>query len=155
MSCARLSDGTPRCAAVSCRDPRGRVWNHPITTYLRNRIEAGNADAITGAVSLDSGLEHLQDGGQAVYRRVHFGRAPGSMRTVVAKVSVPKGGGHIEVWLDRERRLGVLPIRSTGGVAQDLRAPLQTRGLSGEHDVVLKFAGLHAGVRIADIGLRP
>jgi hypothetical protein len=154
MSCTRLSDGTPRCAAISCRDPKGRVWSHPITTYMRNRIEAGNADAITGAVSRDSGLEHLQDGGQAIYRHVDFGRAPGTIRTVVANVSAPAGGGHIEVWLDGQRRLGVLSVRSTGGVARDLVAPLQTRGLSGEHDVVLRFAGLHADVRVADISLR-
>jgi len=153
MSCKQLSDGTSRCAAVSCRDPKGHLWNHPITTYLRNRIEAGNADQITGAVSRDSGLERLQDGGQAIYRHVDFGRVPGTVRTVVANVSAPKSGGQLEVWLDG-RRLGVLAVRSTGGVPTDLVAPLDTRRLSGQHDVVLKFAGLSADVRVADIGLR-
>jgi Carbohydrate binding module (family 6) len=154
MACTKLSDGTSRCAAVSCRDPEGRVWNHPITTYMRNRIEAGNADAITGAVSRDSGLERLQDGSQATYRRVDFGRLPGTIRSVVANVSAPESGGQIEVWLDGDRRLGTVPVRSTGGVAQDLTAPLDARGLSGQHDVVLRFTGLRSGVRLADIGLR-
>jgi hypothetical protein len=154
MSCAKLSDGTSRCAAVSCRDPKGHVWNHPITTYMRNRIEAGNADTITGALSRDSGLDRMQDGGQATYRQVDFGRSPGTIHTVIANVSANEGGGRIEVWVDGTRQLGVLPVRGTGGVAQDLAAPLAARGLSGPHDVVLKFAGLHADVRVIDIGLR-
>ena len=154
MSCTTLSDGTARCAAVRCRDPKGHIWNHPITTYMRNRIEAGNADAITGALSRDSGLERVQDGGQAIYRHVDFGRAPGAVRTIVANVSAPADGGRVEVWLDGRRRLGVLPIRSTGGVAKDLSARLHTSGLSGPHDVELRFSGLHADVRVADIGLR-
>jgi Carbohydrate binding module (family 6) len=154
MSCTTLSDGTSRCAAVSCRDPKGRLWTHPITTYLRNRIEAGNADAVTGAVSHDSGLERVQDGAQATYRHVDFGRAPGTIATVIANVTAPADGGRIEIWLDGRRRLGVLPVRSTGGVARDLTAPLDARDLSGKHDVILKFAGLRADVRLADIGLR-
>lgn len=154
MSCTRLSDGTSRCAAVSCRDPKGRVWNHPITTYLRNRIEAGNADALTGAVTRDSGLERVQDGAQATYRHLDFGRLSGKIATVVANVTAVSDGGRIEVWLDGQRRLGVLPVRSTGGVARDLFAPLDARDLSGPHDVVLRFTGLRADVRVADIGLR-
>jgi Carbohydrate binding module (family 6) len=154
MSCTALSDGTERCAAVSCRDPKGRVWNHPITTYMRNRIEAGNADIIVGAVSHDSGLEGLRDGGHATYRQVDFGSVPGAIRTVIANVSAPAGGGRIEVWADGRRRLGVLSVRSTGGVAKDLSARLRTRGLSGLHNVVLRFAGLPGNVRVADIGLR-
>lgn len=34
MSCQTLSDGSQRCAAVSCRDPEGTVWRSPITIYL-------------------------------------------------------------------------------------------------------------------------
>jgi hypothetical protein len=33
-------------------------------------------------------------------------------------------------------------------------APLDARRLSGQRDVLLKFAGLRADVRVADIGLR-
>ena len=73
---------------------------------------------------------------------------------VIANVSAPAGGGRIEVWLDGQRRLGVLAVPSTGGVARDLTAPLDARDLSGLHDVVLRFTGLRADVRVADIGLR-
>jgi hypothetical protein len=37
MSCARLSDGTERCSAKRCRDPKGHYWSFPITTHLRGR----------------------------------------------------------------------------------------------------------------------
>ncbi len=154
MSCTALSDGSARCAAVRCRDPKGRVWSHPITTYLRDRIEAGNADAISGAASRDSGLEELHDGGWAIYRKVDFGRRPGGVRRVVASVRAAEGGGHIEVWLDGGRRLAVLRVRSTGGVVKDLAAAAEARGLSGQHDLLLTFSGLHAAARVADIALR-
>lgn len=154
MSCTRLSDGSARCAAVRCRDPKGKVWNHPITTYLRDRIEAGNADVISGAESRDSGLEQLHDGGWAIYRHVDFGRRPGGVRTVVASVRAAESGGHIEVWLDGGRRLAVLQVRSTGGAVKDLAAASEARGLSGQHDLLLTFSGLHADARLADIALR-
>jgi hypothetical protein len=46
LECQPLPDGSQRCAAVSCRDPDGGVWQHPITTYLRNprdRAHTGRA----------------------------------------------------------------------------------------------------------------
>jgi len=154
MSCMTLSDRSRRCAAVSCRDPKGRIWNHPITAYLRNRIEAGNADAIVGAISRDSELEEIQEGAEAVYRHVDFGSSQRGPRLIVAKISVPTGGGQIEVWLAGGKRLGVLSVAGTGGAARDLEAPLTAAGVSGQKDLVLRFKGLHAGVRLTDISLR-
>jgi hypothetical protein len=154
MSCTTLSDGSRRCAAVSCRDPKGRTWNHPITTYLRNRIEAGNADALVGAVARDSTLEDIQDGGEAVYRRVDFASGPKGPRAIVANISAPTGGGQIEVWLAGGKRLAVMTVAGTGGAARDIEAPLSVSGVSGQRDIVLRFKGLHAGVRVTDISLR-
>jgi hypothetical protein len=154
MSCTTLSDRSRRCAAISCRDPKGRIWIHPITAYLRNRIEAGNADAIVGAISRDSELEEIQDGAEAVYRHVDFGVGPRGPRAIVANISAPTGGGQIEVWLAGGKRLGVLSVASTGGSARDLEAPLAAAGVSGQKDLVLRFKGLHPGVRVTDISLR-
>jgi hypothetical protein len=153
MSCSKLSDGSERCAAVSCRDPKGRVWNHPITAYLRDRIEAGNADAVTGAVSRDSALEQIADGGEAIYRHVDFGQTPVHIGSIVANVSASSAGGRIEVWLVGGPRLGVLTVEGTGGQPRDLEAPLEATGLSGQHDVVLRFKDLR-GVRLREFGLR-
>ena len=44
-----------RCAAVSCRDPKGRVWEPPDHHLPPNRIEAGNADALVRAVPATPG----------------------------------------------------------------------------------------------------
>jgi len=153
MSCTTLSDGTKRCAAVSCRDPKGHVWAHPITTYLRNRIEAGNADTIDGATSRETGLEQLQNHGQALYRHVDFG-APGKPAGVfVASLLVPSGGGRIEIWLANERRLGSLSVRGGGDGYHDVQTAIRTAGLSGQHDLVLRFQGLRPGVRLKDFYL--
>jgi hypothetical protein len=154
MSCTTLSDGTERCAAVSCRDPKGHVWAHPITTYLRNRIEAGNADTIVGAVSRESALEQFQDRAEVVYRHVDFGQPGKPVHAFVASLLVPSGGGRIELWLSGERRLGVLAVRSSGGVYRDFETPIQTAGLSGQHDLVLRFKGVRSGARVREIGLR-
>ena len=154
MSCTKLSNGTERCAAVSCRDPKGRVWAHPITTYLRDRIEAGNADTIAGAVPRESGLEGVKNGGQALYRHVDFGRPGSPVRSFVANALIASGGGRIEVWLSGQRRLGVLSVRSTGGVYLDFETAIDTTGLSGQHDLMLRFEGLRPGARLREIGLR-
>ena len=152
MACTTLSDGSSRCAAVSCRDPEGRVWAHPITTYLRNRIEAGNADDITGAVVRDSGLEGFRDGARATYRAVDFGPTPGAASALVARITAPAAGGRIEVWLDG-RRVGTRRVSATGGAARDVRIPLAAPAATGAHDLVLRFAGLHADARVSEIGL--
>lgn len=154
MSCTPLSDGSTRCAAVSCRDPKGHLWAHPITTYLRNRIEAGNADAITGAISRDTGLEQLRTGGEAVYRHVDFGSPGKAPRTFVANMRVPSPGGRIEVWLAGGRRLGVLNVRGSGGGYRDLETAIDTADLSGQQDLLLKFDRVRPDARLKEIGLR-
>jgi len=154
MSCTTLSDRSRRCAAVSCRDPKGRIWTHPITAYLRNRIEAGNADAIVGAIVRDSQLEEIQNGAEAVYRHVDFGVSPRGPRAMVANISAPPGGGQIEVWLAGGKLLGVVTVAGTGGAPRDAEAPLAASGLSGQKDLVLRFKGLAPGVRLTDISLR-
>jgi hypothetical protein len=130
------------------------VWDNPITTYLRRRIEAGNADAIVRAVARDAGLEEMRDGGEAVYRHVDFGPRSRRAHAIVANIAAPIGGGQIEVWLAGGKRLGVLTVASTGRGARDLEAPLAAAGVSGQQDLVLRFKGLRAGVRLTDISLR-
>jgi hypothetical protein len=152
MSCSTLSDGTRRCVAVSCRDPGGRVWAHPITTYLRDRIEAGNADSIAGAVVRNSGLENFDHGAEATYRAVDFGTAPGHVRALVAKLVAPVGGGRIEVWLDGQK-VGASPVRATGRTARDVTIPVNVNTALGAHDVVLKFEHVHRKLRVTNIGV--
>lgn len=154
MTCRDLPDGTARCSAAACTDPAGRAWSSPVTVYLRDRIEAGNADTISGAVARAEALEALADGGQAVYRHVDFGRA-GSARRFVATLSAPRAGGALEVWLvGGTAPLAVLPISNTGGVGRELSAGLNAPALSGQHDLILKFRHPASGTRLADIAVR-
>ncbi len=154
FACRALPDGSHRCAAVACNDPTGRTWKSPVTVFLHDRIEAGNADTITGAVSRAEALEALQDGGQALYRHVDFGAA-GSMHRFVATVTAAKTGGKLEVWLaDGTAPIAVLPLSATGGAPRQLSVPLHAPAASGHHDVLLKFRRPAPGVRVADLALR-
>jgi hypothetical protein len=154
MSCTGLSDGTERCAARSCKDPKGRVWTAPITTYLRNRVEAANADAVEGVTVGDDGLRHIGDGAAATYRSMDFGTGARAQTTFAARLIATRTLGRIEVWLAGERRLGTLPIRATGGIEKEEAIRLDTEGVSGEHDVVLKLVGAKALVLLSTIELR-
>jgi hypothetical protein len=132
------------------------MWDYPITAYLRNRIEAGNADAVVGAAVADEDQElvRMRDGGTATFRRVDFGAAPGAVHAFVASLETRGDGGRIEIWLDGRRRLGVLPVRDTAGAAREQVTAVDARGVSGTHSLVLRFAGLGAPARLATIELR-
>jgi hypothetical protein len=154
MSCSRLPDGSERCVAVRCRDPRGHVWTRAITTYLRNRIEAGNADEIAHAAVREQSLEEIEDGASASYRAVDFGRRPGATRALVARLGAARAGGRIEVWLGNRRRLGVLTVPATGPEPRDVTARLAAEGLAGPQDLVLRFSGVDRRTTLATVGLR-
>jgi hypothetical protein len=152
MSCSRLPDGSQRCAASACRDPRGRRWQHPVTVYLRNQIEAGNADETKGLAVRDQALEDLDGGDSATFRRVDLGGRAAT--TFAATFGGGTSPGRIEIWLDGRRRLGVLPVRPTGDREQEQTAILDTAGVTGEHDVVLRLVGGRNLGRLSTIEFR-
>ena len=155
VSCFDLPDGSQRCPAVSCKDPKGRVWAHPITAYLRNKIEAGNADDIKGALPAEDALEDLDDGDSAVYRAVDFGPAAGGIKTFAATFAVKASRGRIEVWREGGKRLGVLQIKgSAGRIEREQTAIVDASGVSGPNDVVLKFFGARKLGRLSTIEFR-
>jgi len=150
MSCSRLRDGTERCAASSCRDPHGKRWEHPITVYLRNQIEATNADVMQGVTAGDDGIDGLDDGDSVTFKLVDFTRpaAPGTpaagVKTFVASFLARRPPGRIEIWLDGKTRIGTLDLGSqadTGGRERELGTPISAAGVSGTHDVTLRFVG--------------
>ncbi len=155
MRCERLSDGSERCAATSCKDPQGRRWSAPITTYLRNRIEAGNADELDGTrAAKDEAFEPLAKLGAARFERVDFGRAGGGVRTFTAHLFARRAGARIEVWLEDGKRLGVLDVKSTGNAEEDQTVAIDARGVSGTHSVVLKLFDATKIGRISTIEFR-
>lgn len=156
MSCARLGDGSERCVASACRDPKGRRWEHPITVYLRNQIEACNADAMKGVVAHDDGIDGLDAGDSATYKLLDF-TPPGSqgaragVRTFAATFLARHPPGRMEIWLDGKTRIGSLDLGSrpsptslVAGApkgAEELATPISVGGVWGAHDVTLKFVG--------------
>jgi Carbohydrate binding module (family 6) len=152
MSCVALSDGSQRCAAAACTDPQGHRWASPITTYLRNQIEAGNADALDGTrAAKDEGLEPRSRLAAARYENIDFGTAASNVKTFTARVAALRPGARIEVWLDGRKRLGVLSVKRTGGADQDQSALIDASGISGPHAVVLKLVDATRIARLSTI----
>jgi hypothetical protein len=142
MACTKLSDGTQRCAASSCRDPSGHVWAFPITTYLRNQIEANNADVVKGVTITDDGLADLDDGDSATFKSVDFGPAPeGNVRRFTAVMTAPRTAGRIEIWTDADDLIGTLLIKASGKQATVREVVVRATGMVGPHEVTLRFFG--------------
>ena len=155
MRCTRLSDGSERCAATSCKDPQGRRWSSPITTYLRNRIEAGNADQLDGTrAAKNEAFEPSAKLSAARFERVDFGRGGGNVRTFTAHLAAHRAGARIEVWLEDGKRLGVLDVKRTGDAEQDETVSIDARGVSGTHSVLLKLFDATKIGRISTIEFR-
>jgi hypothetical protein len=154
MSCETLSDGSQRCAAVSCRDPEGTLWRSPITSYLRNRIEAGNADQISGARPRNQALESLDRGDSALFEYVDFGHTPGAASRLVLAIAARRPG-RIEVWLDGEQRLGTVDVAPGRGDGMRERVlTLPAHAITGSHALLFKIvAGRDIG-RISTVELR-
>ena len=155
MRCTRLSDGTERCAAISCKDPQGRRWSSPITTYLRNRIEAGNADQLDGTrAARDEAFAPSAKLSAARFERVDFGRAGSDVHTFAARLAAHRAGARIEVWLEDGKRLGVLDVKRTGDAEQEQAIAIDARGVSGTHAVVLKLFDATKIGRVSTIEFR-
>jgi hypothetical protein len=155
MSCTSLSDGSQRCAASACKDPQGHRWEFPITTYLRNQIEAGNADALDGTrADQEQGFEPLSRLAAARYEQVDFGPIGGGVKIFTARLAARRPGARIEVWLDGRKRLGVLAVKPTGATEQDQSALLDAGGVSGRHAVLLKLVDATGIARLSTIEFR-
>lgn len=155
MSCVSLSDGTQRCAASACKDPQGHRWEFPITTYLRNQIEAGNADSFDGTrADKDQGVAPRARLVAARYEQVDFGPIGGGVKTFTARLAARRPGARIEVWLDGRQRLGVLAVKRTGAAEEDQSALIDASGVSGSHAVVIKLFDATGIARLSTIEFR-
>jgi len=153
MRCFAIDGTEQRCAAVSCRDPAGVVWRHPITTLLRNRIEAANADEVSAAALTGSGLRPQNPGASGTFEAVDFGSDSRPQRTLVATLEGATVGAEVEVWLGRERRLGSGKTIVSAAGLQRLLIALRTARVVGAHPIVLHFTGGTALGQLNDIEL--
>ena len=141
MSCSNLSDGSERCVARSCKAPGGKVWNHPVTIYLRNKIEAVNADDLAGVRVKGDQLESLDDGDAVTYRMVDFGDGKKPLDTFAMDLVSPRSRGHIDIWLDDHQRIGVLTVKTNKDPNKEQTTSLESKTISGHHEVTLKILG--------------
>ncbi|HEX2656945.1 MAG TPA: carbohydrate-binding protein [Polyangia bacterium] len=155
MACTRLPDGSERCAATTCKDPTGHTWRFPITTYLRNKIEAVNADEMTNVAVQGDVLTEWKAGATVTYRSVDFGGAAQvGITTFAAGWAAKQVGGRLEVWLDGTRLLGTVALTNTRVAVRENSTRLAAEGVRGPHDLVLKVRGAPRQGRLSTIELR-
>ena len=131
LTCSRLPDGTERCPAAQCRSPDGKTWDFPLTPYLRNAIEAGNADQLTGGTSDDQQALVVSAPATAVYQNIDLG--PAAARHVLIVTGTTKAPLTIEVTADG-KRLGAGTLQPK---KPETRLTLNTAGLTGPHAIAL------------------
>jgi hypothetical protein len=141
MRCFAIDRAEQRCAAVSCRDPAGVVWQHPITTLVRNKMEAANADQVSAALITDSGLRPQNASARATFEAIDFGTDSRKPRTFVLTFDGAAPGAEVEVWLGDERMLGAARATASAAGIQRLRISLGPSPLVGAHPIVLRLRG--------------
>jgi hypothetical protein len=153
MRCFPIGGGEQRCAAVSCRDPQGHVWDHPITVFMRNKIEAANADDVASTQRLENGLRPGASNATATFNLVDFGGSAAD-RVFVGELQGAKKGAQVEVWLDESRKLGAATVAHSKPGKQTIEIPLKTKDITGPNRVVLRLLGGGALGLLTDIDFR-
>jgi len=137
MRCFPIGDGEQRCAAVSCRDPQGQVWRHPITTFLRNQIEAANADTVTLTERLETGLRPLSSKATATFEKLDFSST--TKRSLRVACEGATKGARLEVWLG-QRKIGAATVAQSKPENQFIEIPLAPVP-KGPNQIILKLLG--------------
>lgn len=154
FACGPGTSGRKVCSAVSCRDPSGRVWHNPITVFVRNKIEASNADHLQGASQDGEELVKLAPGAEATYRQVDFGGRDRPKKEFVALVKDTTPGTGLEVWVDGKTKVATLKMPAVTGGGRELAMSLRSAKLQGRHDVTLKITGSGQVGRLSHIEVR-
>lgn len=108
------------------------------------RIEAEGFDSANGVVVVDGAkIGYLSNGDVATYRGVRFGSTPARQFTArVASGAGPGVSGLVEVRLDSPTNppVGSFSVGNTGGWSSFREIPGSLAGVTGTHDVHLRFA---------------
>jgi hypothetical protein len=154
MRCFAIGPDDQRCAAVSCRDPGGHVWRHPITVLLKNEIAAVNADSVSG---MDIGEDALIP--RARLARAQFNLVDlGSDATAVTRMWVGlrgnMAGTRLEVWLGTSQRLGATVLKAGPQPESRVEIPLVPRRNVAANGIVLRVRDGRRTGKITSIELR-
>lgn len=123
----------------------GSVPPAPDPRSAFTQIEAESYDNQSGVQteSCSEGGEnvgYIENGDYAVYRNIDFGSGSASFQ---ARVASAASGGNIEIRLDSltGTLIGTCPVAGTGGWQTWAVARCNVSGVSGKHDLYLKFTG--------------
>lgn len=117
----------------------------PAPVDATKKIEAESFSSQSGIqnVTCDEGTEavgYTENGDYAVYSNIDFGSGVASFK---ARVSSATSGGNIEIRLDSitGTLIGTCPAAGTGGWQAFTDVNCAVSGVSGKHDLFLKFTG--------------
>ncbi|HEX2926444.1 MAG TPA: carbohydrate-binding protein [Ruminiclostridium sp.] len=117
----------------------------PVERSAYSKIEAESCDDQSGTQngSCSEGgesLGYIENGDYALYKNVDFGDGAKSFQ---ARVSSAANGGNIEIRLDSPTGTlaGTCPVTGTGDWQNWADVKCDVSGLTGKHDVYLKFSG--------------
>lgn len=117
----------------------------PVTVSAFSKIEAESFDSQSGVQTetcSEGGLNvgFIENGDYAVYNNVDFGSGAKSFQ---ARTSSQTSGGNIEIRLDgiNGTLIGTCPVKATGGWQTWEDVTCNVSGVSGKHDLYLKFTG--------------
>lgn len=133
-------------SAKSCKDPSGKIWSNPITTFVRNKMEAGNNDEAQGVTSSPSfGITSVDNGDWVKMNDVQFSSVDGALKTLQVTVATTTSGNTIEAHLDSltGRLLGSVTAASTGSFNTYAvhSGAIDSRGIAGRHSLFFVFKG--------------
>ena len=115
----------------------------PTSAFTNIEAESYNEQSGIQNVTCDEGTEavgYTENGDYAVYKNIDFGDGATSFKT---RVSSATNGGKIEIRLDSitGTLVGTCTVAGTGGWQTFVDASCDVSGVSGKHDVYLKFTG--------------
>ena len=121
----------------------GGPVEQPISPYKRLEAESYNSQSGIQNVTCDEGTDavgYIENGDYTVYRNMDFEAGAKSFQ---ARVSSAANGGNIEIRLDSitGSLAGTCPVAGTGGWQAFTDVSCTVSGVSGKHDLYLKFTG--------------
>jgi beta-galactosidase len=121
----------------------GGPVEQPISPYKRVEAESYNSQSGIQNVTCDEGTDavgYIENGDYTVYRNMDFEAGAKSFQ---ARVSSAANGGNIEIRLDSitGSLAGTCPVAGTGGWQAFTDVSCAVSGVSGKHDLYLKYTG--------------
>ena len=115
----------------------------PISAFTKVEAESYNEQSgVQSETCTEGGYDvgYIENGDYTVYKNIDFGTGAASFK---ARVSSATSGGKIEIRLDSVTGtlVGTCPVTATGDWQTWVDATCSVSGVSGKHDLYLKFTG--------------